>query len=212
MLAAVEIEDIGRFKDVGKLHAYAGNIPSTHSSGERSYHGKVVKEGNRWLRWAAVEAVWPALRADFGLRCFYERMKMRKGANSAKVATARRLLTIIYRSAAFGNFLSPGDAACRAGCPGRPEDPRASTEGSSGPEGPDSEGLSAGLRRSGPRRDRACSGHASDKPFPAIRGLCRSPRPGYRASQSARARHMSSASAPPGFPPRAAARRGSRSP
>ena len=45
----------------------------------------------------AVEAVWPALRADFDIRRFYERMKRRKGANSAKVATARRLLTIIYR-------------------------------------------------------------------------------------------------------------------
>jgi hypothetical protein len=45
------------------------------------------------LRWAAVEAVWPGLRADFDLHCFYERMKRRKGANSAKVATARRMLS-----------------------------------------------------------------------------------------------------------------------
>ena len=97
VLVAVEIEDIERFEDVSKLHAYAGVIPSTHSSGERSYHGKIIKAGNRWLRWAAVEAVWPALRADFGIRCFYDRLKRRKGANSAKVATARRLLTIIYR-------------------------------------------------------------------------------------------------------------------
>ena len=97
VLVAVEIEDLKRFEDVSKLHAYAGVIPSTHSSGERSWHGKIIKEGNRWLRWAAVEAVWPALRAAFDLRCYYDRMKRRKGANSAKVATARRLLTIIYR-------------------------------------------------------------------------------------------------------------------
>jgi transposase len=97
VLVAVEIEDIKRFDDVRKLHAYAGVIPSTHSSGERSYHGKIIKAGNRWLRWAAVEAVWPALRADFDLKCYYESMKRRKGANSAKVATARRLLTVIYR-------------------------------------------------------------------------------------------------------------------
>jgi len=97
VLVAVEIGDLGRFEDVGKFHAYAGVIPSTHSSGDVSYHGKIIKAGNRWLRWAAVEAVWPAIRADFGLRCYYERRKKRKGANSAKVATARRLLTIIYR-------------------------------------------------------------------------------------------------------------------
>jgi len=93
----VEIADIGRFENVGKLHAYAGVIPSTHSSGERSYHGRIIKEGNRWLRWAVVEAVWPAIRADFDIRCYYERLKKRKCSNSAKVATARRLLTIIYR-------------------------------------------------------------------------------------------------------------------
>jgi len=97
VLVAVEIGDLGRFEGVSKLHSYAGVIPSTHSSGERSYHGKIIKEGNRWLRWAAVEAVWPAIRADFDPRCFYERMKKRKGANSGKVATARKLLTIIYR-------------------------------------------------------------------------------------------------------------------
>jgi len=97
VLVAVEVSDIGRFEDEGKLHCYAGVIPSTHSSGERTYHGRIVRDGNRWLRWAAVEAVWPAIRADFDLRLHYERRKKRKGANQAKVATARRLLTIIYR-------------------------------------------------------------------------------------------------------------------
>lgn len=97
VLVAVEIADIGRFEDEGKLHCYAGVIPSTHSSGEKTYHGRIIREGNRWLRWAAVEAVWPAIRADYDLRLYYERRKKRKGANMAKVATARRLLTIIYR-------------------------------------------------------------------------------------------------------------------
>lgn len=97
VLVAVEVEDVDRFTDVGKFHSYAGVIPSTHSSGDKSYHGRIIKAGNRWLRWAAVEAVWPAVRADFDLRIYYERMKKRKGGNSAKVATARRILTIIYR-------------------------------------------------------------------------------------------------------------------
>jgi len=97
VLVAVEIADIARFTDAAHLHAYAGVIPSTHSSGDRMYHGKIVRAGNRWLRWAAVEAVWPAMRADFDLRCFFERLARNKGANKAKVATARRLLTIIYK-------------------------------------------------------------------------------------------------------------------
>jgi transposase len=61
MLVSVEIEDIKRFDYVRKLHAYTKVIPSTHSSGERSYYGKITKEGNRWLRCAAVQAVWPSL-------------------------------------------------------------------------------------------------------------------------------------------------------
>ena len=97
VLVAVEIADLNRFADAAHLHAYAGVIPSTHSSGDRTHHGKIVRAGNRWLRWAVVEAVWPAIRADFDLRCFYERLARNKGANKAKVATARRLLTIIYK-------------------------------------------------------------------------------------------------------------------
>jgi hypothetical protein len=57
-----------------RARAYAEVIPSTHSSGDKTYHGKIVWVGNRWLRWAAVEAVWPAIRADFDLRFFYERL------------------------------------------------------------------------------------------------------------------------------------------
>jgi len=52
---------------------------------------------NRWLRWAAVEAVYPGMKADFDIKSFYNRLKKRKGPNPAKVATARRMLTIIYR-------------------------------------------------------------------------------------------------------------------
>jgi len=97
VLTAVEIADIERFSEVSRFHSYAGVIPSTHSSGERTCHGKIVKQGNRWLRWAAVEAVWPSLKADFDMRCFYNKLKKRKGPNPAKVAAARRMLTIIFR-------------------------------------------------------------------------------------------------------------------
>jgi len=97
VLVATEIDDISRFDAVEKLHSYAGVIPTTHSSGERVYHGKIIKEGNRWLSWAAVEAVWPAIRSDFDLKVFFHKHVKRKEVNVAKVITARRLLTIIYK-------------------------------------------------------------------------------------------------------------------
>jgi transposase len=107
VLVAVEIADLNRFADPAHLHAYAGVIPSVHSSGDKTYYGKIIRAGNRWLRWAAVEAVWPAIRADFDLCCFYERLARRKGANKAKVATARRLLTIVYKVVKEGRNYIP---------------------------------------------------------------------------------------------------------
>jgi hypothetical protein len=56
-----------------------------------------------------MEAVWPGLRADFDLHCFYERMKRRKGANSAKVATARRMLSYSLFGIPDFRFYAPGD-------------------------------------------------------------------------------------------------------
>lgn len=97
VLVATEIADIERFSSDAKLHSYAGLIPSTHISGQRSYHGRLVHQGNKWLRWAVVEAVWPAVRADCRISMIYQRISKKKGANAAKITIARRLLTIIYR-------------------------------------------------------------------------------------------------------------------
>lgn len=97
VLIAKEIDDIGQFRDEKKLCSYAGLVPSTYASGGMVFHGRITKRGNKWLRWALIEAVWPAIRSDRDLWAYYERLKARKGPNAAKVATARRLLTIVYR-------------------------------------------------------------------------------------------------------------------
>lgn len=95
-LITYEIDDIERFPNPKKLAAYVGLVPSTYVSGNKAFHGRITKQGNKYLRWALVEAVWPAIRKDGELRSYYQRIKTRKGANPAKVATARRLLTIVY--------------------------------------------------------------------------------------------------------------------
>jgi transposase len=97
VLVAKEIDDIGRFRDEKKLCAYAGLVPSTYGSGGKVFHGRITKTGNKWLRWALIEAVQPAIRSDPGLYAYYHRLRTRKGSNAAKVVTARRLLTITYR-------------------------------------------------------------------------------------------------------------------
>ena len=97
ILIVTEIDDINRFSSAAKLHSYAGLIPSTYSSGNRTFNGRITKQGNKYLRWAMIEAVEPASRKDAEIRRMYHRLSRRKGANSAKVAVARRLLRIVYK-------------------------------------------------------------------------------------------------------------------
>jgi transposase len=97
VLILYEIDDISRFRDEKKLCAYAGLVPSTYASGGKVFHGRITKTGSKWLRWAAIEAAQTAVRSNSEFRAYYQRIRIRKGTNAAKVATARRLLTIVYR-------------------------------------------------------------------------------------------------------------------
>jgi len=97
LLLWVEIDGIDRFANPKKLASYAGLVPSTYASGGKTRHGRITKEGNKWIRWAMVEAVVPAMRKDYWVRGQYERLKGRHGSNRAKVALARKLLTVVYR-------------------------------------------------------------------------------------------------------------------
>jgi transposase len=109
LLLAVEIDDVGRFLRAEKLAAYAGLVPSTYASGGYVHHGRITKRGNKWIRWACIEAVYPATRQDPALAALYRRLKVAKGANVAKVAVAKRLLTIAYRVLREGRPYRPAD-------------------------------------------------------------------------------------------------------
>jgi transposase len=97
VLIKTEIGNIERFPSSSKLCSYAGIVPSTYASGGKVWHGKITKQGNRWLRWVLVEAVIPAISSNGELRSYYEKIRYRKGPKAAKVSTARRLTAIIYR-------------------------------------------------------------------------------------------------------------------
>jgi transposase len=96
LLVVKEIDKIDRFADVRKLWSYAGITPSVFASGNRSYNGRITKQGNKYLRWAVVEGIIPAIRKSPRLKQYYEKIKRKKGPNAAKVATARKLLELIY--------------------------------------------------------------------------------------------------------------------
>ncbi len=90
-----EIGDITRFSSPDKLCAWAGLTPSEHSSADNVRRGHISKQGSRWLRWVMVEAAVHAFR-DVELRQLFIRIARRRGAKIARVAVARRLLTLVY--------------------------------------------------------------------------------------------------------------------
>ena len=95
-LTVAEIGAISRFPSAEKLCSYAGLVPSLHQSGQTLYRGSCRKQGNKFLRWAMVEAAQVASRKNPLLKDFYDRIKRKKGSQKATVALARKLLVIVF--------------------------------------------------------------------------------------------------------------------
>ena len=96
VLIRYEVGEMDRFPSAKKFASYTGLVPSTYASGRRIAHGRLTKEGNKWLRWAFVEAVSPAVRGSPYLRRYYQRIKARRGAKDARTATARKLAELAW--------------------------------------------------------------------------------------------------------------------
>ena len=96
LLIKAEIGDVGRFSSGDHLASYAGLVPSTRSSGGVERHGRITREGSRWLRWALVEAAMVHIRVDTPVTRFYHRVAEKRGRKPALVASARKLATVCY--------------------------------------------------------------------------------------------------------------------
>jgi transposase len=95
-VVVAEVWDHSRFPSPGHLCSWAGLTPTEHSSAEHTRRGHISKQGSRWLRWAMVESASGAYLKDPALRRFRDGIARRRGAKIAKVALARRLLTLCY--------------------------------------------------------------------------------------------------------------------
>lgn len=96
VLIRYEIDDIVRFRTAKRFLSHTGLVPSTYASGTRVVHGRLTKRGNKWLRWAFVEAVTPAICHSAFLRRHYDRIKARRGTKDARVSTARKLAELAW--------------------------------------------------------------------------------------------------------------------
>lgn len=98
LLIHAEIDDIRRFPHLGKLCAYAGLVPTVSQSASSVRYGGVSKEVSSYLRWILTESVHVHTWSDPNSRLsrFHAKTARRRGKQKAAVATARKLLHIIY--------------------------------------------------------------------------------------------------------------------
>lgn len=90
------IFDINRFKSAKHLTSYFGLVPSCYDSGERVCHGRITKEGNKFVRKLLIEAAQHYCNPHSPLYPFYARLVGRKGWKKARVALAAKLCRMIY--------------------------------------------------------------------------------------------------------------------
>jgi transposase len=95
-VVVAEVWDVSRFPSPDHLCSWAGLTPTEHSSAEHARRGHISKQGSRWLRWAMVESASRPSLKDPTLRRFRDQIARRRGSKIAKVALARRLLTLCY--------------------------------------------------------------------------------------------------------------------
>ena len=91
----VEIGDVSRFPSPAALCSWAGLTPKHRESDTKVFRGGVTKQGSRLVRWAAIEATsknhgGTKLKEDF------RRIAERRGKFKARVAVARKFLTLVY--------------------------------------------------------------------------------------------------------------------
>ena len=89
-----EIGDVTRFPGPQQLCSWAGLTPRHRESDTTVHRGRITKQGNPLLRWAAIEAVQRIRGGPLGTS--RARIGERRGANISKVAVARKLLTLVF--------------------------------------------------------------------------------------------------------------------
>lgn len=95
LLLQAEIGPISRFGSAQELAAYAGLVPSTRSSGDKTRHGHVGR-GNPWLKWLLIEALQTLKLAPGPVGDHYRKLLRAKGKPTATVAAARKFTTYLY--------------------------------------------------------------------------------------------------------------------
>jgi transposase len=104
-----EIGDVSRFESARHLCSWAGLTPTHRESDDKVRRGHITKQGSRLVRWAAVEAVTRQRATPIGR--LYRSVAERRGTKVARVAAARKLLTLVYYGLRDGEIRCLADTA-----------------------------------------------------------------------------------------------------
>jgi transposase len=96
LLLLAEIGRIDRFATSHQLAAYAGLVPSTRSSGDKTTHGAIGGAGSPWLKWILIEIVQTLKLAPGPIGVQYQKLLRAKGKAKATVAAARKRCCYLY--------------------------------------------------------------------------------------------------------------------
>ena len=100
-----EIGDVSRFSSPEKLCSWAGMTPKHRESDDHVSRGPITKQGSPLVRWAAIEAI-SSYRGGPKLRADYHRIAARRGKYKARIAVARKLLTLVFYGLRDGEIRS----------------------------------------------------------------------------------------------------------
>jgi transposase len=96
------IGEVGDFETADKLASYFGIVPRVANSNETVKTGRITKRGSKMGRTTLVQCTLVAIRHNEYLKKYYEQVKQRRGHGKAKIATARKYLTLIYNTLTNG--------------------------------------------------------------------------------------------------------------
>ncbi len=94
-VVVAEIGQVRRFHRAAPLASWAGLTPRHHESDTRVHRGRITKQGNTLVRWAATEAV-QRIGPHTRLGAVRDQVAERRGRNQAKVAAARELVECVF--------------------------------------------------------------------------------------------------------------------
>jgi transposase len=107
-----EIGDMSRFPTPAHLCSWVGLTPKHHESDQKTRRGRISKQGSRLVRATLIEGI-SRYHGGAHLDAQYRQLAKRRGRNKARVALARKVLTLVYYGLRDGEIrcLAHADAA-----------------------------------------------------------------------------------------------------